>query len=140
MCCCIWEADGSLSGGSPKSLGKHVDRIPWCPSMKPAPSLLTSQAFFSIWVPFALCQDLTIPCTDLFQCNSSLKGCSLLSPASGCQACLPTGRGFLALPALICLLQAKQVAGTWQQGEATSCAGPEACQRGPGASCHQCNE
>lgn len=27
---------------------------------------------------------------------------------------LPIGRGFLALPALICLLQAEQVAETWQ--------------------------
>lgn len=108
--------------------------------MKPAPSLLTPQAFFSIWAPFALCQNRTIPFTDLFQGNSGQRGCSLLSPASGCQSCLPAGRGFLALPVLICLFQAERVAGTWQQGEATSCADPKACQRGPGASCHQCNE
>lgn len=83
--------------------------------MKPAPSLLTPQASFSIWAPFALCQNLTIPYTDLFQSNSGRKGCSLLSLASGCQSCLPVGRGFLALPALIYLLQAERVAGTWQQ-------------------------
>lgn len=93
--------------------------------MKPAPSLLTSPAFFSIWAPFASCQALAILCTDLFQGNSSLKGCSLLSSASGGQACLPTGKGSLALPALICLLQTEQVAGTWQRGEATSCKDPK---------------
>ena len=123
-------AHGKLTGPflepRPRSPGTHVDGIPWCPSMKPAPSLLTSPAFFSIWAPFAFCQALAILCTDLFQGNSSLKGCSLLSSASGGQACLPTGRGFLALPALICLLQTEQVAGTWQQGEATSCKDPKA--------------
>lgn len=97
--------------------------------MKTAPSLLTSQAFFSIWAPFAFCQDLAISCTNLFQGKFSLKDYSLLNPASGCQVRLPTGRVFLALPPLICLLQAEQVAGIWQCGKPTSWSDPKLARK-----------
>lgn len=79
--------------------------------MKPAPNLLTFQAFYSIWDPFALWQDLAIPCTSLLQRKSSLKDYSLLSPASGCQASLLVGRGLLnSLPLSVSSKQS-----TWQR-------------------------
>ena len=76
---------------------KHVEGIPWCPSVKIVPSLLTSQAFFSIWAPFALCQDLAISCTNLFQGKASLKDCSAWHQVAR-SACQLAGSSLPSLP------------------------------------------
>lgn len=130
---------GSLqfpSWASPKELRKCLMGSLGALQKKPIPKSINLSSRLLHLGLLALSQDLTIPCTNLFQGKSSLKDCSSLSHHKVSRPALPAGKSFPALPALICLLQAEQVAETWQQGEPTPCADPKACQRDPGASRH----